>query len=53
MVTLVCFPDAPPLREFTDGCTRERCERVEWGETIACDGECEDDKVSGKREGDG
>ena len=53
MVALVRLPDAPPLCEFADGGAWEGCEGVEWGETIACDRECEDDKVSGEREEDG
>jgi len=50
MAALVCFPDSPPFCELANSGAWEGRERVEWGETIRCDRECENEKVCGERE---
>ena len=53
MVAFIRLPDAPPLCELTDGGAWERCEGMEWRETIGRDGEGKNGKVGGEREEDG
>ena len=53
MPALVGFPDTPPLGELAYGGAWERCEWVEGGETVSCDGTGEDDEVGGKGAEDG